>query len=333
VRLQAVARTTDYDVTVVGMGRAGVASRVLAAHLGTCWTYAGDAAEVGQVPMRRFLDEFRFRDVTADTAVYGLVGSPVDHSVSPAMHNAAFATCGVDAVYAPFHAKNADDFFAFADAFGVRGASVTAPFKQAFFERVDHMDELSRRVGAVNTIRRDGRRWIGLNADVDGFLAPLEGRLELRGASCAVLGGGGAARAVAVALASRGARVILHARSPRQGREASRAVGASSGGWPPRAGTWDLLVNATPVGTHPRGGDSPAPEMPLSGRMVYDLVYNPQRTRLLADAEAAGLDTINGLEMLVAQAAHQFTWWTGKRPSLAVLRDAALARLADVETS
>lgn len=332
VRLQRLAGAAG-DVAAVGMGRAGATSRVLAARLGTAWTYAGDMAEVGQLPARQFVDRFRFRHITANTAVYGVVGSSAEHSVLPAIHNAALGALGVDAVYATLPAATADDFFQFATAFGVNGASITAPFKQAFYERVDHMDDVSRRVGAVDTIRREGARWVGLNADVEGFLAPLDGRLELRGASCSILGAGGAARAVAVALASRGARVILHARSIRQGREAARGVGASSGRWPPPGGTWDLLVNATPVGTHPHGGDSPAPEMPLTGRCVYDLVYHPPRTRLLADAEAAGLETIDGLQMLIAQAGHQLAWWTGQRPSADLLRRAALDALAEADAS
>ena len=129
----------------------------------------------GQISAPRMLDEFRFREVTDRTAIYGVVGSPLTHSVSPAMHNAAFRAAGVDAVYVPMAASSAEDFTIFATALAVQGASITIPYKVDLFERADDMDDLSRKVGAVNTYRRDGLRWEARNTDVSGFLAPLRG--------------------------------------------------------------------------------------------------------------------------------------------------------------
>lgn len=317
-------------VTLVAMGAAGLVTRALAAHFGSCWTYAGAQTHVGQVPQARLLKEFRFRSVTDATAVYGVVGRPVGHSVSPAMHNAGFDASGVDAVYVPLEAVDADDLVAFARAIGLRGCSVTAPFKRGLLRRVDEADETSIRIGALNTIMADGGRWVGRNTDVAGFLTPLEARLNLSGVRAAVLGTGGAARAAALALTTAGARVTLHAREQARAVEAASLTSASAAAWPPARGSWDLLVNATPVGTFPEVDASPMTGEPLDGRFVYDLVYNPSRTRLLADARAAGCEVLGGLPMLVEQARLQFEWWTGVRPPRDVFEGAALARLAEM---
>ena len=311
----------------LAMGMPGVATRILAARVGSCWTYAGDGVAPGQVPADRLLAEFRFRSLGPATSVYGVVGRPIGHSLSPVMHNAAFAAEGLDAVYLPFEAADAGDFLQAADALEIQGASVTAPFKVALAAHAA-LDDKARQAGALNTlVRRDGR-WIGTNTDLEGFLAPLEPRLPLQGARAAILGGGGAARGVAQALASRGARVSVHARRPEQAREVAAATGTAAGPWPPTPASWDLLVNATPAGTVPAVDDTPWPGAVFDGRLVYDLVYNPPATRLLRDAAAAGCQTLGGLDMLVAQAVRQFELWTGRRPDAALMHSAAARQLA-----
>lgn len=327
--LRAIARKTRVPMAVIAMGEAGIPSRVLASWMGACWTYAGEGVAPGQIGAARMIDEYRFRHLGARTEIFGVLGNPVSHSVSPAMHNAAFRATHRDAVYLPLAAADFDDFLAFADAAGLRGASVTAPFKVRAFERADECDPVSRRIQSVNTLRRDGLRWLGCNTDVAGFLAPLESSTPLRGARAAILGAGGAARSVSVALASAGMRVTVCGRRPDQAQAVAALSGAAVAPWPPDPASWDLLVNATPVGTSPRVEVSPLPaDYPIpSGKLVYDLVYNPPQTRLLADAARAGCRTIGGLDMLVAQAQAQFEWWTGQRPAARVMRDAARARL------
>ncbi|MFP5378462.1 MAG: shikimate dehydrogenase family protein, partial [Vicinamibacteria bacterium] len=147
-----------------------------------------------------------------------------------------------------------------------------------------------------------------------------------RGTRVSVLGAGGAARAVVAGLHAEGAAVVVHARQAAQA-DTVAALGARSGPWPPLPGTWDLLVNTTPVGTWPRVEESPLPAAALGGGRVYDLVYNPAETRLMREARAAGCEAIGGLEMLIAQAMEQFEWWTGERPSEKAMRAAAEARL------
>jgi 3-dehydroquinate dehydratase/shikimate dehydrogenase len=313
-------------IVALGMGMAGVSTRILAGRAGSAWTYAGDGWAPGQIPVDRLLEEFRFRSLTADTALYGVVGRPIGHSLSPALHNAAFGALGVDAVYVPLEASDADDFLAFADALGVAGASVTAPFKLALAPHA-RLDDAATRVGALNTLRREAAGWAATNTDVDGFLAPLDGHLPLGGARVAVLGAGGAARAVAYALGRRGARVTVYARDLSKAGPVAALAGGETAAWPPPPGSWDLLVNATPIGTAPRIEESPLPGARFDGGLVYDLVYNPPATRLLAEAAAAGCDTLGGLDILVAQAQAQQVFWTGRRPDAAGMRAAALARL------
>jgi len=144
-----------------------------------------------------------------------------------------------------------------------------------------------------------------------------------------VLGAGGAARAVGVALASVGCAVQFHARNRAQAGQVALVASGEAGAWPPEPGSWDLLVNTTPIGMYPRVDETPIPRTQLTGRYVYDLVYNPPVTRLLREAAEAGCQTIGGLEMLVAQAREQFLWWTGTKPPGGVMREAALKRLAE----
>ena len=331
VRLLRLGRAGRGELLVlVGMGPTGVPTRLLPGHFGSCWTYAGEAVAPGQVSLSEMVHRYRFRRTSASTAVYGVAGAPVGHSLSPSMHNAAFEAAGLDAVYVPFEATDADDLMALADGLGVAGLSVTAPFKESILDHVREVDALGRRVGAVNTVRADQGGWIGLNTDVPGFLAPLDGRGDLSKVRSTVLGAGGAARAVAVALGSRGAAVTVCARRPDRAAVVADLVDGAVGTLPPPPGSWDLLVNTTPVGTSPRVTRTPVPAASLrGGSTVYDLVYNPGRTRLLREALSAGCEAIGGLDMLVAQAVRQFEWWSGARPSAELLRAAALAALAD----
>jgi 3-dehydroquinate dehydratase/shikimate dehydrogenase len=327
IRLRALGTGGD-DLVVIGMGEPGLVTRVLPSRFHSAWTYAGDLAGVGQLTSDAMLREFRVRDIGPETALYGLVGSPVAHSVSPAMHNAAFRQIGLDAVYLPLAATDVEDFVTFARAFALQGASVTIPFKVSLAGRVDEVSADARRIGAINTIRTSNGRWIGDNSDLTGFLDPLSGH-RLEGARAAILGAGGAARSVAVALGSSGARVSIHARNRERAAHVAALVHGSVGQWPPPLGSWDLLVNCTPVGMYPHVHETPLPAESLGGGTVYDLVYNPQRTRLLCDAERAGCPTIGGLDMLVAQARQQVSSWTGVRPPVGVMQEAALRKLAD----
>ncbi|MGE0450152.1 MAG: shikimate dehydrogenase [Vicinamibacterales bacterium] len=319
---------------LIAMGDAGVATRVLAGRFGSAWSYAGAARGIGQIDAALLVSQFRYRSLTPATEVYGVVGRPVAHSMSPAMHNAAFAATGIDAVYLPLAAADVDDFLSFARGIGLQGASVTIPYKTDLLGHVQLVDEVTRRTGALNTLKRDGETWAGRNTDLEGFLQPLRDRqVPLTGRRVSILGAGGSARSVALALASHGAAITVHARDAEKAARVASIVNGAVGPMPPLAGSWDVLVNCTPIGMHPRVADTPVPASALAGSVVYDLVYNPQETRLLRDATTAGCETIGGLDMLVAQAEAQFEWWTGRRPPSGVMRAAASARLSEFKVN
>ena len=309
---------------LLAMGNQGVPTRVLAARLRNRWTYAGDAVAPGQMPASRLLRDFRFRRIAPDAALYAVVGNPIIHSRSPVMHNAGFAALGLNAVYLPLEARDPDDFVRFAKHMNLRGVSITAPFKISLMPHADEIDTLARRVGAINTVVVHSGRWVGANTDVEGFLAPLARRTALEGIRVSVLGSGGAARAVAVALASRKARVTICARQLEGARAIASHVDGSAGEFPPEPSSWDVLVNATPVGSEKTPG-TPMGKAPLDGRIVFDLVYAPPETELLRAAKAAGCQTIGGIEMLIAQAERQFELWTGQRPPAGLFEAAATA--------
>lgn len=312
-----------YGHVLVAMGNPGVPSRVLAARLRNQWTYAGDGIVPGQLAAGRLLSEFRFRRIRPDAAIYGVVGNPVMHSLSPVMHNAAFAALGLNAVYVPLEAADIDDFVTFATAFGLRGASVTAPFKVAMLSIADEVDPVASRVGAVNTLVNREGRWYGANTDVEGFLAPLAGRITLKGTRATILGAGGAARAVAVALSSQGSQVTVSARRAEAAASIARLAGGSVGEFPPRPGSWDVLVNTTPAGT------ATIESLRMDGEIVFDLVYVPAETPLMRAAREAGCLAIGGIEMLVAQAERQFEIWTGQRPPGGMFRAAVAHATGD----
>jgi 3-dehydroquinate dehydratase/shikimate dehydrogenase len=319
-----IPRATGDRAVVIAMGDAGLPSRILASRFASYWTYAGNAVAPGQIPADRMLDEFRFHDVLPTTDVYGVVGNNVMHSMSPAMHNAAFAAAGLDAVYVPLAAADFDDFITFADAMKISGVSVTIPFKLDALRAARHADALTQAVGAANTLRRTESGWEATNTDVQGFLDPLEAafRHPLKGLRAAVMGAGGAARAVVVALVSRGARVTVHARRRAQALDVAAGCGAEAGVWPLPAGSWDLLVNCTPLGGPGARHESPLPGGPFGGKLVYDLTYGSEETPLLREARKAGCVTLDGRPMLVAQAERQFEWWTGNKPRPGVMRNA-----------
>jgi shikimate dehydrogenase len=314
-------------MVLIAMGEAGLATRILPGRFGSCWTYAGDGVAPGQIGIERLLGEFRFRRIGPHTELYGIAGRPVAHSLSPAMHNAAFEQLGLDAAYVPVAAADIDDLFEGVRVLGVAGLSVTAPFKASVMTGLASLDADARETGAVNTLVRDGGGWRGHNTDLEGFLAGCAG-FDLGRQRVAVLGTGGAARAVALAARRSGAEVTCYGRDLAKARALAAAFGVGASLRPVPPGSWDVLVNATPVGTHPDADTSSFPESAYGGGVAYDLVYNPPRTRFLRDASARGCRTIGGLEMLVAQARRQIQLWTGLRPDPEPMRKAAEWKLS-----
>jgi 3-dehydroquinate dehydratase/shikimate dehydrogenase len=333
------------DLVAVPMGDTGDAARILALREGSALAYAATAQAIapGQLsleamrrvhrlggPSRRF--GASGSGPTRDTRVYGVIGDPIAHSLSPLMHNAAFAARGLDAVYLPFRVRELRDFMEAVRGFGISGFSVTLPHKQRILEYLDGCDSLAAEIGAVNTVRaQGGNRLYGYNTDYAGVLHAIERRVPLASSRVLLLGAGGSARAVAFALAKAGAAVVIWARRQGRARALARAVGGQAIARAAlRREKFDAIVNCTPVGMYP-GGGSPLDAAELNARVVMDLIYRPRKTELLKRAERRGIAVISGVEMFLAQGAAQWEIWTGRRAPQDVMRRAVLAALAAEE--
>ena len=289
-------------IIVAGMGDIGQITRVLGPARGCFLTYAAsaNASAPGQLTLAEMRDVYRFRRVVRTTKLIGIVGYPVGHSLSPNIHNRAFAALGLDFVYLKLPTPDLKDFFENARAIGIEGFSVTIPHKTAVIPFLDELTPEAREAGAVNTVSLRGGKWAGDNTDVYGVQAALASvSFDPSDKTVVVLGAGGAAKAAVAAL--KGAKKIT---------VLSRHQVPEAPNYP-----CDLLINATPVGMFPTIDASPLhpADGPIPADVVLDMVYNPPITRLLRSARDQGKTVIQGTTMFLAQAARQFEIWTGHR--------------------
>ncbi len=253
--------------------------------------------------------------VSGKTKIYGIIGNPVRHSLSPFMHNAAFEKLEMDCIYVAFRARDASCVVNSLRCFGVLGLSVTAPFKEGIIEYLDEVDESSEKIGAINTIKYDDNKVAGKNTDWIGAIRALEKKVHLVDKKCAVIGAGGTARAVVYGLKRKKAEILIVNRTPEKAEKLAKEFDAFSG---PMNSIKDfrpeILINTTPVGMEPDCEKSPVPKNVLrSVTVVMDVVYKPRITRLLKEAREAGCEIVEGLEMLLEQGIAQFEWWTARK--------------------
>ena len=261
--------------------------------------------------------------------IYGVIAEPVRHSISPAVHNRAFQSRRIDAVYLPFLVTpvHLRDFFSMADKLPLAGFSVTIPHKQKILRYLDVVDPLARRIGAVNTVWRKAGKWRGTNTDTDGVTSPLSKHIRLQNASILIAGNGGAARGAAFALSDAGAKVTLVGRNPDRVRALAK-VCAADAVQREQLDTkyFDAVVHATPLGMFPNVNDCF-----FNGRIpadvVLDMVYNPLETVLVRHAREQKKVVVTGLEMFIEQAVRQFEIWTGEAAPRAVMEKAAAEAL------
>jgi len=334
LRVLSLARTNPRTpLVMLAMGEPGLATRVLSPAFGAIYTYAApNAAEgtaPGQISARVLRNIYHADKVTKAAKIYGVIADPVRHSISPAVHNRAFHSRRIDAVYLPFlvHAAQLKDFFILGAKLPLSGFSVTIPHKQKILRYLDGIDPLARRIGAVNTVTRRAGKWRGSNTDVEGVLTPLRKLITPAKSSVLVAGNGGAARGAAFALVEAGAKVSIVGRNPDRVRALAKACGATAVTREQVDSLYyDALIHATPVGMHPNVDDSFFPDR-IPADIVFDMVYNPLETRLIRQAAASGKKVIPGHEMFIEQAVRQFELWTNETAPRAAMEKAALEAL------
>jgi len=314
------ARSTSCRIVAMAMGEEGLLSRVLGPRSGSAFTFASlaDGAETapGQVTASTLRGLYRIDKLNAETRIFGVAGNPIAHSLSPLMHNAAFRRERVNAVLLPLKVRALSDLLALTLELPLSGVAVTMPLKREVLPNLDHMDALTGKIGACNTLRvtADGKLY-GFNTDVEGVVRPLQKHLKLRGASVAVIGAGGAARAAVFGLVDQGAEVFVVNRTHENAVALAKNAGAAAMKHNQLAThRVDVLINSTPCGMAGSAQSHPIAENELNAGLVFDMVYNPLETPLIKLAKSRGIPVVTGLEMFVQQGARQFEIWTGRMP-------------------
>jgi len=259
--------------------------------------------------------------IDQNTALYGVIGNPIGHSLSPVLHNAAFSATGLNAVYLAFEPEDIEGCIRGIKKLGIKGTSITIPFKTSVIPYLSDIDPLARRIGSINTIVNTNGVLKGYNTDALGALRALEEKIPLPGRTCIIVGAGGAARAIGFILKEMGVSILIANRTRSRGEELALSLECefiSLSEIVSAAG--DILIQTTPVGMYPHMEPCPVPEQVLKqGMVVMDIIYNPLETTLLKKARARGCTTITGLDMFIHQGAEQFRLWTRMDPPITVM--------------
>lgn len=342
-----VLRSCRKPTIALAMGQAGVISRILAGKFGAFGTFASleESMEsaAGQPTIEQFKTLYRWDEQNPRTQVFGVIGCPVGHSMSPAIHNAAFSATGIDAVYVPLLIQPGEEKFnRFMDELlarpwmDFRGLSVTIPHKENALAYVgeENCDELAVKIGAINTITLSPQGDLrGDNTDyaaaIDALCAAMNiERKELSGRVVAILGAGGVARAIVAALKYYGAEVTIYNRTVSRAEKLAEEFDAKSAGlYSPEKLDAEIVINCTSVGMYPNVNVSPLESIPPCVKVVFDTIYNPIETKLLSDARAAGCKTISGLDMFVNQAVAQFEIWTETKAPREIMKQIVIQKL------
>lgn len=262
--------------------------------------------------------------LNSDTALFAVLGDPIAHSLSPVMHNRAFSQVGYNGVYLAFSVKNIHNAITGIKALGIKGVSITIPHKIAVMETVDDVDDVAKKIGAVNTIVNRNGVLTGYNTDGIGAVKAITEKTTIKDKDVVIIGAGGAARAIGFAIVSEGGRVTILNRTPAKAERLARDLGAEF----EQISNFKnikcrILINTTPLGMTPNVDAVPLPREDLDKSMVVmDIVYNPLKTRLLKEAEHIGCQIIDGMSMFVYQGAVQFELWTGIKAPVDVMKTA-----------
>lgn len=327
---------SEAKIPTVGfcMGEFGTASRVLCGKYGSPFTYAAFSSErevaPGILTFQEMKDLYRFDEINRETKVFGVLGDPIGHSLSPLLHNTAMKQIGFNGVYIPIRVTR-DQLSQILDDFSwlkVKGYSVTIPHKEAALAKAAKCEEIVRQIGAANTLALDATgQWEADNTDyqaaLDSLMLPLEALESLEGKRILMLGAGGVARAIGLGVSRRGGVLVIASRTADRAKALAESLACRHITWENRGAEYaDILINCTPVGMHPNVNETPFQENWMRDEMiVFDTIYNPEQTLLLKEAKAHRCRTVSGIEMFVRQAAEQFERFTGQKAPLDTLKE------------
>jgi shikimate dehydrogenase/3-dehydroquinate dehydratase type I len=337
-----LSHSKNQEIIAFCMGEQGRVSRIMAPILGSYLSFAALNREAASAPGQLTIDEMeqvmkiaagesckRALSAPSDTQIFGLFGNPVKQSLSPLMHDAVLNMMQIEGKYLPFCIHDLASAVSGIRGMGIRGVSVTIPFKVSIMAYLDEVDDDALKIGAVNTVVNHGGTLKGFNTDWIGLVKSLKGAMDIEGKVFAVLGAGGTARAAVFGIRKEGGIPVIVNRSIERGESLAQDLGCSF--YPlneinkVRA---DCLINTTPVGMMPDVDKSPVDKKILGNyRYVMDVIYNPLKTKLLKDAENAGCIAIPGLDMFVNQGAEQIKLWTGQEPPREVMKQVVTERL------
>lgn len=345
--LSMVWRNRDIPTVGLCMGDIGLPSRILCGRYGSPFTYATfhheRALAPGQISFDQLRDIYRYDEIDSATEIYGVIADPIGHSLSPLIHNAAFANLGMNRLYLPFRVPREDlgSFLEDAEEFGLKGLSVTIPHKERIRDYLTRADAAVEGIGACNTVVFEGKERIGYNTDSLAAMGALEEaagvadvpvRDRFKGKVAMVLGAGGAGKAIAYGLRERNAAVVLTDVDASAAEELAERLDCRAAEWESRHKiSCDVLVNCTPVGMHPNVDETPFDKSRFKASMlVFDVVYNPERTLFLKEAAEKHCRTVSGMDMFVRQAALQFKLFTGQEGPAELMRERIRRQIAAV---
>ncbi len=348
LRVLQLARDSKTPMIGICMGDIGIPTRILAGRFGAPFTYATFHHErslaPGQLSFDQMNEVYHYNQITPETEVYGVIADPVGHSLSPLIHNAAFADLNMNKVYVPLRVPREDlaQFIDEAPQWGIKGLSVTIPHKESVLKKLTEADGAVRGIGAANTIIFDGDARIGYNTDYRAAISSLENALKrqnpaekpFEGKTALVLGSGGVGKAIAHGLIRRDVKVVLTDGVARHATELAKRFDCRSIEWSLRhTVSTDLLINCTPVGMHPNVDETPYDKHHLRPSMVvFDAVYNPENTMLIKNARKRNCTVVTGVDMFVRQACLQFQLFTGQEGPAGLMRDVIKRATAAAKT-
>ena len=315
------------------MGDLGEISRVLSPLFGGFLTFGsletGQESAPGQIPAKTLKEIYRVNTERSEFNIYGVIGNPVSKSMGYLVHNRAFLEKSSPDIYVSFLVDNVEKFFRGFKGF-FNGLSVTMPAKEQIMPLLDRVDETARKIGAVNTVVKEGGAWVGYNTDCSGAISALEACTSLSGKNVLILGSGGTAKAIGYGVKEKGGKLtITYNKNKERGESLANELDCELV-HARDAGTRqiDVLINCSPVGMNPNINETPFMVRDLKeGMVVFDSVYNPLETRLLREAKSVGCKVIPGYELFINQAARQFELWTGQAAPVDVMREVLLKKL------